>query len=191
MKASLLQFFQDGTLNGVKPGDSRQRVESLLGLPDLHLPGYGNSSDVRMAALWYYAGIQLTFVNLENDLLGDVGFKPFYLKPGQYRDLETENTELELWIFADEDEPDIQDLRKALTIEHILFQDTGLESLVFNQAIKNYEMRSYDLAAEESFGTLVLKSGVQVRYAGDGQIIRIQIGGEGWMYPGKEQSIRW
>ncbi len=175
----------------MKPGDSRERIELLLGLPDLHFPGHSNSSDMRKAGLWYYAGVQFSFFDLENDVLGDVGFKPFYLKPGQYREPETEHTQLDLWLFADEAEPNVQDLRSALSLEQIPFQDTGLESVQFNQATKKYEIIPHDPQAEESFGTLVLQSGIQIRYTDQGEIIRVQIGGKGWGVEGKEQHIVW
>ena len=45
-------------------------------------------------------------------------------------------------------------------------------------------------SAYESFGTLVLRNGVQVRYAEDDSLIQIQLGGE-WMFPGKERFIQW
>jgi hypothetical protein len=37
---------------------------------------------------------------------------------------------------------------------------------------------------------LVLRSGVQVRYAEDDSIIQTMIGGE-WGFPGKERFIQW
>jgi hypothetical protein len=190
MKISLLQFFLDGHLNGIKLGFHRAKVEEILGRPDVSVPGHSDSEDYAKAGLWYYGGVQFSFTDLEKNVVDDIGFRPFYLLPtSQYRDSKCERRELDLWIFNGECEPKIQDLRNALLREHIGFQDTGLESVVFNEVIENLEVIPYDPTADDSFGTLVLKSGIQVRYLDDGTILRVQIGGEGWMVKGKEQAI--
>ncbi len=190
MKVSLLQFFRDGHFHGIKLGFHRNEIEEILGKPDIAKPGHSHSQDYDKAGLWYYAGVQFTFCDLDANVVDNIGFKPPYVLPTRkwYRDLETEKTELDLWVFDSQDEPTIQDLKNALVAENIDFQDTGLESIIFNEAIKNFQVIPYDSDAEESFGTLVLKSGIQVRYSDDGSILRVQIGGN-WSFKGKEQDI--
>lgn len=190
---NLLDFFKSGSFGGVKVGFRRDMVESILGRPDVSIPGASSSDDYKRANLWYYAGVQFSFSHLDEELLIDIGFKPSYVLPdGYYRNPGNENTELDAWIFGRK-EPTVQELKQALAQEAIPFQDTGLETCVYNEEKKKFELIPYnpDLeGAEESFGTLVLMSGIQIRYSDDGAITRVA-SGKDWSVKGREQNIKW
>ena len=86
MRVSLLDFFRTASFGGVRVGFHRDRVESMLGKPDVSLPGHSKSDDYRQAGLWVYAGVEFTFVDLDAGLLSSIAFKPSYLRMGwQYR----------------------------------------------------------------------------------------------------------
>lgn len=192
MQVNLLDFFRTASFGGVRTGFHRDEVEATLGKPDVFNPGHSSSENYKDAALWYYAGVQFTFLDLKSEILSDIGFVPFYLSPERfYRDLQTEKTELDIWVFSSTREPSVHDLKLALEKENIPFKDTGLETILYNRDRKTFELIPYNPALKdvESFGTLVLQSGVQIRYSDDTSIVRVTSSRDSWAVKGREQDI--
>lgn len=149
---NLLDFFQTGTINGVKLGYSRQEIEACLGEPDENYLHF-----------WIYGGIEFFFDHIDENFLHQIAFKPFYLfghKP------KAKTTKVRRWIFRSRRGPTQQELAKGLTRYAIPYQDTGLEMLIWDKTIQNCRVIEYDESllhsswwaegSNECFGTLVL-----------------------------------
>lgn len=192
MNVSLLAYFRNASFGGAKVGDTRSTVERLLGKPVVVVAGIDNKlTDYRAAGLWYFGGVQFDFD--ESDILKDIGFQPWYVREGSsYRSPE-DITKLDTWIFQSNHEPSVDDLRVALRNESIDFQDTGWETCLYDEALKEFTVVDYqpDNVQDEHFGTLVLRSGISVRYAGDASITRVAANIDYWMIKGREQAIVW
>lgn len=196
MKVNLLNFFKNGDFGGVRIGFYRNEVEKLLGKPDVAVWGpYKSSDNYNEAGLWYYAGVQLVFgVEEEENILYDIGFRLGYLHPDcPYRDLSNESTVFDYWVLDPQRPLNIDDLIFALKNESIPFVDTGLESCIFDETIKMFRTIPYQpgIKDDEPFGTIVLKSGVQIRYLDDRSIVRVAVSKDAWMIKGREQTVTW
>ena len=192
MRIDLREYFRDASFGGVKLDDERSRVENLLGKPAVAIAGIDSDSDhYKDAALWFFGGVQFDF-NYGN-VLEDMGFQPWYIREGSSYKSPEDPVELDTWIFQANPEPDIDDLRAALKSEAIDFQDTGLETCYFDESAKHFVMVDYqpNNAGDEHFGTLVLRSGVSIRYSDDASIVRTAANLDYWMIKGKEQEIVW
>jgi hypothetical protein len=201
----LLEFFRIGSLGGVKPGMSREEVEKILGYPDCALGALDESPDrYKTAGIWLYGGIQFCFgiPPDRSNILEGIDFKPHYLfRYPKEASGERLKTKVRRWIFRSRQGPTKQQLAEALSKHSIAYQDTSLEMLIWNEEISNFQVIEYQehlLTSSEAqahrlpecFGTLVLKSGVQVRYDEKDQILRVGNGVD-WSYKGKESAIVW
>jgi hypothetical protein len=199
-KISLLEFFRTGRFGGVTVGMSRQEVEALLGRPD----SWSRLEEYGTAGIWIYGGVELCYSSQDNNLLQSIYFRPSYFTRRESR---RSNKRVDTWIFGmTPNGPSKHQLEEALRNASIPFQDTGLEMIFHEEDHRTWQVLDYDPARfqelgdrAECFGTLVLRSGVQVRYSGaqcryseEGEILVVKISkGEFWGFPGKEAHIRW
>lgn len=192
----LLDFLRTGTLADVKLGMSRSKVLSVLGTPDdfYRVDINGQPTTPGSTQILVYAGIELSFVEEMigvTDTLTEIYFKPFHLFPKR-------SNPLRRWLFRSKKGPSKEQLTKGLSKQRIPYQDTGLEMLVWNEQDKNFQVVEYQgsllhspnwiNSVNECFGTLVLKSGVQIRYNEGGEILRVSQGSN-WMIKGKEIKL--
>ena len=190
MQINLLDFFRTASFGTVKVGFQREKIESILGEPTGFL-SENLLRDCQQADLWFYDVVELGFDDLEKDLLSTISFKPFYFsQANKFLDFEPKTFKLDLWIFRQGIDVTIDDLRLALNHESIPFQDTGLETSVFSEEMDKFATIPYDpeLVDNESFGTLILQSGVQIRYSDNKSILRVASGLE-WLFKGSEQDF--
>jgi hypothetical protein len=200
-KISLLEFFRTGTFGGVEVGMSRQEVESQLGTPQHFIEGsYCAPGQYEKAGIWIYGGVELIFAfsyeTYENtDVLDAIYFKTIYFTGRERR---RRNKVVDTWIFGRSSFGLTKhQLEAGLQAEAIQFQDTGLQMLVNVPGTHEYEMIDYDEfrlgqmgETDEFVGTLVLKSGVEVRYDEKDVISKISKPGK-WLYKGRESLIQW
>lgn len=189
-KISVLEFFRSAELGGVKPGMTRAEARDILGEPDFQ-GGFtlDSASPDHVKAIWVYAGIELYWPeSIDTAPLHQITFYP------QALDLNRKN--IDLWIFNNEESVSCTELKAALDNEAINYQDTGLEVLKFTGLGSGFKIIPKNLVAEidretdEILGTLVLRSGIQVRYSGDDAIIKVASGNV-WSFKGSEQFIKW
>jgi hypothetical protein len=195
---SLLDFFRTGQLGDVHLGIARRDVLNSFGSPDDYLnPRLADNTrpwSKADAPIWWYGGIEFFFdteatAQADTHSLLYIQFKPSYLYRHRWQ------THVQRWVFRSQQGPTRQRLAAALMRAQIAYQDTGLETVLYDTRTQAFIVTEYQPVAPfdtraESFGTLVLRSGVQVRYAEDDTIIQTKIGGE-WMFPGKERFIQW
>jgi hypothetical protein len=180
----LLDFFRSGQLGGASIGMTYEEVAASLGTPEMWWDGKNRNSPGAEArsSIWVYGGIELLFLPEQEPRLDMISFAPSYL----FRN----KISLDRWVFRTRKGPSCRRLKKALKTERISYQDTGLEMVVFKEKMTAYEVvpfdeTSPDLNLEDVFGTLILASGVQIRYAHDYSIVMVKMGSV-WGFQGSE-----
>lgn len=194
----LRDFFQTGQIADLHLGASRLAVRSYFGAPDDFLnPKLAYDDDgwsETDAPIWWYGGIEFAFdreatPTPELQPLRYIQFQPYYLY------LRPWPTRVQRWVFRSRRGPTHDRLVAAFDRCSFVYQDTGLETLQFNPAGEGFTLNEYQPSAAadsnaESFGTIVLKNGIQIRYAEDNSLIQIQIGST-WLFQGKERFVQW
>jgi hypothetical protein len=192
---NLLDFFRSGRLGSVEIGMTKEQILAHLGTPDnwwrVNLDNHDQSYTQSESPIWKYAGIQLYWYGT-NERLSLISIKPEYLYKSEYA------TQLKFWFYGNHTVPTMKRLRAALEQEAIPFQDTGMEiSLsqydsagVCSYKVVPFEKENSNHDRFDAFGTLVLKSGVQVRYDDYDQVEHIILGSS-WTVKGSEDLIKW
>lgn len=159
---SILEFLRTGNFGFVHIGMSRSEVIANLGVPDWYYP-----DDDMSAGFWSYGGVQLFFDSSVN--LNRISFKSKYFYKPNPTDIKVDP-----WIFKNGYQPNKQKLIMALQKESIEVKDTGILLLVQSgKTGKSKYIRSKsdlqpnDKLDKEDSGFLVLKSGIEVLYAGN------------------------
>jgi hypothetical protein len=192
---SFLDCFRTGRFGSVEIGMSKEQILSLLGAPDdwwrINSANDDQPYTQSESPIWIYGGVELYWEGA-NNTLSEISFKPHYLHWSKYI------TPLDCWIFRNQKGPTLRRLKAALKRESIPFQDTGLEIVVWQLEDRSKPLysvvplqniqESYD--SDDVFGTLVLKSGVQVRFGDDNRVITVSLSGR-WGIKGAERFIKW
>jgi hypothetical protein len=175
-KFSIFDFFKTVKVGAAGIGDSRSRVNELLGPPDwFYSPKWdGGKYTESDSPYWYYGGIELRFLDETKDSTIDaIQIYPprLFLK---------EQSPIYRWIFYDSRGARINQLKRLLDLESIDYQDTGLDMVVrVHIKKKHYETKivPYSSAtqpdSDDVFGTVVLRNGIQVRYGLEGFTLKV------------------
>jgi hypothetical protein len=196
-KIHLREFFRTGMFGPVRLGMSKAKIRNLLGEPDEWQPPNDPHYVADTAPAWVYAGgVEFFFGDFEalpnaEAHLSSISFKPNYLWWNRAKTSQMINR----WIFRSWVGPTVVQLKSALEQEQIPYQDTGLQTMTNNPFEGLRMLPTYEPNhewADEHFGTIVIKSGVQVRYDDSYKVIRVRIASDlYWMIAGKEADIHW
>lgn len=233
---SLLDFFRTGQFGDVKVGMTKTEVLARLGVPDRtwdHLPLIEASIWIYDVVELYWVDRFWTGFDTH---LSSITFQPwrmsFHDRKGSKLHRDKQFRQIDYWIFRERRHLPLKQLKFSLRQKRIPFQDTGLETLVYHNNSRRKWILFEDMGLEiiayqednktftvvpflnapanydsdDVFGTLVLKSGVQVRYLENYEIetIAIQVkrgnnhkiddtayDNSPWTYKGSERFIRW
>jgi hypothetical protein len=189
---SLLEFFRAGKFGPIELGMTRTEVKHLIGAPDIYWDCDGESEDD--SAIWYYGGIELFWYPLDPKL-HMISFQPYMLFRGHGK-RKPWITKISRWVFRSSRGPTAEQLKLALDKQKIPYQDTGLDIIIWRDSASGYDVIPYkemlhsNNDEDDVFGTLVLKSGVEVRYSKNGMIIKVAIDSEFWIIKGSEQFVK-
>ena len=171
-KIRLLDFFRTGKLASVEIGMPQEAVFAEMGQPDRWIDEDGkvNKSPfvATQAIIWGYEAIELCWLKPETGL-HMISFSVDALH------WPSPTIKIDQWIFHKSKSKSWtrSNLKSALDKAEIPYRDTGLEIVVCE--------------TDDPFGTLVLNSGVQVRYGQDDHIIKVSMPGR-WLFKGTEPS---
>ena len=195
---NILEIFRKGKVGPVELGMTKAEVTAYLGTPEdwwrHNAVDKNNPYTLTASQIWTYGGVEFYWRGIDptTETLIEISFKPHYLHWHDWAPT------LDRWIFRKHNGPKIRYLKSALKRESIPFQDTGLEIILPRS--DNPNKLSYvvvplrdapaDYDSLDVFGTIVLKSGIHVRYGDDNYIIKVAIGNR-WVVKGGEQHIKW
>jgi hypothetical protein len=172
---SILEFLRTGYFGPVTVGIPRIEVLQKLGEPDW-FQDYSTRVETWQQKVevctdsdfWQYSGVQFFFDHV-NDILSGITFRPRY-----FHNQHLDKTQVDSWIFKNGYQPTKQEFILALEKESIEVKDTGVLLLVqsgktgrLKHIRSEKDLQPNEKLDEEDSGFLVLKSGVEVLYAGN------------------------